>query len=93
MDARYSRQLVLPGFGADGQRRLGAARVLVVGAGGLGSSVIPLLAGAGVGAYSARGSLPLRFELRGGKSLMYQTAAAVLSEGGVEAAKFKLKTR
>ncbi len=49
MDARYSRQLVLPGFGAHGQRRLGAARVLVVGAGGLGSSVIPLLAGAGVG--------------------------------------------
>lgn len=49
MDARYSRQLVLPGFGAQGQRRLGGARVLVVGAGGLGSSVIPLLAGAGIG--------------------------------------------
>ncbi len=49
MDARYSRQLALPGFGAAGQERLGAARVLVVGAGGLGSTVIPALAAAGVG--------------------------------------------
>lgn len=49
MDARYSRQLALPGFGAAAQRRLGAARVLVIGAGGLGSTVIPALAAAGVG--------------------------------------------
>ncbi|MGO2931123.1 ThiF family adenylyltransferase [Microbacterium sp.] len=46
---RYSRQLMLPGFGEDAQRRLRAARVLVVGAGGLGSSVVPTLAAAGVG--------------------------------------------
>lgn len=46
---RYSRQLALPGFGVDAQARLAASRVLVIGAGGLGSSVIPALAAAGVG--------------------------------------------
>ncbi len=49
VDLRYSRQLALPGFGASEQERLAASRVLVIGAGGLGSSVIPSLAAAGVG--------------------------------------------
>lgn len=47
--ARYARTEQLPGFGEVAQRRLRAARVLVVGAGGLGSAVLPLLAGAGFG--------------------------------------------
>ncbi|MFE5670776.1 ThiF family adenylyltransferase [Agromyces sp. NPDC056523] len=46
---RYARQRVLPGFGTDGQERLAAAHVVVLGAGGLGSAVIPPLAASGIG--------------------------------------------
>lgn len=47
---RYARHIILPQVGATGQLKIRAAGVIIVGAGGIGSGVIPALAAAGVGA-------------------------------------------
>lgn len=46
---RYSRQIMLPEIGEEGQRRIAEASVLIVGLGGLGAPVATYLAGAGIG--------------------------------------------
>lgn len=47
--SRYNRHIIIPSFGAEAQQKLKAAKVLVVGSGGLGSPLLLYLAAAGVG--------------------------------------------
>lgn len=48
-ESRYSRQVLFPGIGRDGQQKLGEARVVVIGVGATGAATASLLARAGVG--------------------------------------------
>jgi molybdopterin/thiamine biosynthesis adenylyltransferase len=57
-DDYYARQISLPEFGPAGQQRLKDSRVLVVGAGGLGSPILMALAGAGVGHLTIQSAHP-----------------------------------
>ena len=49
MEERYSRQILFPGIGAEGQRKLANASVAIVGCGATGSALASLLARAGIG--------------------------------------------
>src|SRR5450755_2819263 len=49
LEERYSRQVLFPGIGPEGQRQLAAARLAIVGCGATGSALTSLLARAGVG--------------------------------------------
>lgn len=46
---RYNRQMILPEIGAEGQRKIGQSKVLVIGVGGLGCVIAQYLAAAGIG--------------------------------------------
>lgn len=70
---RYSRQLVIPELGTAGQEKLKAAKVAVIGAGGLGTLVLGYLAGAGVGEIGVFDFGPLELSNLH-RQLIYRTA-------------------
>ncbi|WP_233621908.1 HesA/MoeB/ThiF family protein [Flavobacterium agrisoli] len=49
MSSRYNRQVILPQIGTTGQEKLQNAKVLLIGAGGLGATILPYLTAAGIG--------------------------------------------
>ena len=84
---RYNRQIILRGFDFDGQERLKASRVLVVGLGGLGCAAAQYLAAAGVGQMTL-----LDFDTVSLSNLQRQTlhSDATIGEPKVESAKAAL---
>jgi molybdopterin/thiamine biosynthesis adenylyltransferase/rhodanese-related sulfurtransferase/molybdopterin converting factor small subunit len=86
--ARYDRHIIIPGFGMEAQQKLKAAKVLVIGSGGLGSPVLLYLAAAGVGTIGI-----VDFDVVDDSNLQRQVLFGVESVGKpkVEAAKKRLE--
>lgn len=85
--ARYNRHIIIPEFGLESQQKLKAAKVLVVGSGGLGSPVLLYLAAAGIGTIGI-----VDFDVVDDSNLQRQILFGVESVGvpKVEAAKKRL---
>lgn len=85
--ARYNRHIIIPGFGMEAQKKLKAAKVLVIGSGGLGSPVLLYLAAAGVGTLGI-----VDFDVVDDSNLQRQVLFGVESVGKpkVEAARTRL---
>src|SRR6266481_1980582 len=86
--ARYDRHIIIPEFGLESQQKLKAAKVLVVGSGGLGSPVLLYLAAAGVGTIGI-----VDFDVVDDSNLQRQVLFGVneIGQPKVEAAKRRLK--
>ena len=87
--ARYNRHIIIPEFGIEAQKKLKAAKVLVVGSGGLGSPVLLYLAAAGVGTIGI-----VDFDVVDDSNLQRQVLFGVEEVGKpkVEAAKQRLES-
>ena len=86
--ARYNRQIIIPEFGIEAQKKLKAAKVLVIGSGGLGSPLLLYLAAAGVGTLGI-----VDLDVVDDSNLQRQVLFGVQDIGipKVEAAKIRLK--
>jgi adenylyltransferase/sulfurtransferase len=87
--ARYNRHIIIPGFGMEAQLKLKAAKVLVIGSGGLGSPVLLYLAAAGVGTIGI-----VDFDVVDDSNLQRQVLFGVdeIGKPKVEAARRRLET-
>ncbi|MBS1598689.1 MAG: molybdopterin-synthase adenylyltransferase MoeB [Bacteroidetes bacterium] len=87
--ARYDRHIIIPEFGIESQKKLKAAKVLVIGSGGLGSPVLLYLAAAGIGTIGI-----VDFDVVDGSNLQRQVLFGIneIGQPKVEAAKRRLES-